>query len=151
MQNQQAKRKHQFFLRMKLFVARLPQSATSDSLKKLFESYGVVTEAKVIMDKETGMSKGYGFVEMTTSADAQKAINALNESNLDGKDILVKPSDPAPKRTDEKRSFNKPDGDRRENRGRDDRKKYPNPFEDRDRHDNGWETKKNLRPRRKRI
>lgn len=136
---------------MKIFVARLPQSATSDSLKKLFESYGVVTEAKVIMDKDTGMSKGYGFVEMTSAEDAQKAINGLNESNLDGKDILVKPSDPAPKRTEDSKSYPKPEGVRREFRGREDRNRHSNPYEDRNRQENSWEPKKNLRPRRKKT
>ncbi len=136
---------------MKLFVARLPQSATSESIKTLFESFGGVTEAKVIMDRDTGMSKGYGFVEMASTEAAQNAIKSLNGYELDGKDIMVKPSDPAPTNQNEKRSYPKPAGDRWENRNQDDRKKFSNRYEDRERFDNSWDDKKNLRPRRKRI
>lgn len=136
---------------MKLFVARLPQSATSESIKTLFESFGSVTEAKVIMDRETGMSKGYGFVQMATTEAAQNAINNLNGFELDGKDILVKPSDPAPSNSNEKRGPAKPAGDRWDNGGRDDRNKFSNRYADRERSENLWEEKKNLRPRRKRT
>ncbi len=136
---------------MKLFVARLPQSATSESLKSLFEPLGKVTEAKVIMDRETGMSKGYGFVEMSTAEEAQNAIHKLNGYEIDGKDIMVKSSDPAPSNTNEKKSFSKPTGDRWNQQDREDRNKFSSRNDHRDRTNNQWDEGKNLRPRRKRI
>jgi RNA recognition motif-containing protein len=136
---------------MKLFVARLPQSATSESLKNLFESFGNVTEAKVIMDRETGMSKGYGFVQMATKDAAENAISHLNGFELDGKDILVKPSDPSPNQSNERRSHPKPSGDHWGNGGHEDRNKFAKRYSERDHSENLWDEKKNLRPRRKRT
>lgn len=136
---------------MKLFVARLPQSATSESLKNLFESYGSVTEAKVIMDRDTGMSKGYGFVQMASAEAAENAINQLNGFELDGKDILVKPSDPAPNNSNEKRSHNKPSGNHWGDGGHEDRNKFAKRYGAREHSENLWDEKKNLRPRRKRT
>lgn len=85
---------------MKLFVAKLPQSITSERLKAMFESYGNVVDAKVISDRDTGMSKCYGFVEMATEEAAKEAIERLNGIQMDGKEILVKESDPAPRSND---------------------------------------------------
>ncbi|MBI3143025.1 MAG: RNA-binding protein [Bacteroidetes bacterium] len=75
---------------MNLFVARLSYSTTNDGLQQAFERYGEVTSARVIMDKDTGKSKGFGFVEMSDDNEAQEAINALNETELDGRTIVVK-------------------------------------------------------------
>jgi RNA recognition motif-containing protein len=75
---------------MNLFVARLDTSMTGDDLLNLFSQYGEVTSAKVIIDRETGNSKGFGFVEMPNDEEAKKAIEALNESELNGKQIVVK-------------------------------------------------------------
>lgn len=75
---------------MNLFVAKLSSSITGDELEKIFSEYGEVTSAKVIFDKVTQNSKGYGFVEMPDSEEAEKAIAALNGSELDGKEIVVK-------------------------------------------------------------
>ncbi len=75
---------------MNLFVAKLSSSTTGDDLNEIFSAYGEVTSAKVIIDKETQNSKGYGFVEMPDDEDAKRAIAALNESELDGKQIVVK-------------------------------------------------------------
>lgn len=75
---------------MNLFVARLSYSTTNDELQSAFEQYGDVDSARIIMDRETGKSKGFGFVEMPDDGDAQKAIEALNESELDGRNIIVK-------------------------------------------------------------
>ncbi len=75
---------------MNLFVARLNSSTTDDDLLKIFSQYGEVTSAKIIIDRETGNSKGFGFVEMPNEEEAKQAISALNDSELDGKQIVVK-------------------------------------------------------------
>ena len=85
---------------MKLFVAKLPQNVTSERLKAMFESYGSVIDAKVITDRDTGMSKCYGFVEMSTEDGAKAAIENLNGVEMEGKEVLVKESDPAPRSND---------------------------------------------------
>lgn len=73
----------------KLFVGSLPWSVDDDTLRETFEEHGNVISAKIIKDRETGRSKGFGFVEMENSSDAQKAIKALNESELNGRNIVV--------------------------------------------------------------
>lgn len=81
----------------KLFVGSLAWATTDDTLRAHFEQAGTVTSARVIMDKMTGRSRGFGFVEMATEAEAQKAINELNGSTLDGREIAVteaKPMEP---------------------------------------------------------
>jgi cold-inducible RNA-binding protein len=80
---------------MNLFVARLSSSITDDDLNQIFSPYGEIKSAKVIFDRETGNSKGYGFVEMPDDEEAKAAIEALNESEVDGKQIVVKESAPA--------------------------------------------------------
>ncbi len=75
---------------MNIFVAKLAYETTSEDLKELFEQYGNVSSAKVIFDRESGRSKGFGFVEMDNDDEARSAINALNESDLDGREIVVK-------------------------------------------------------------
>lgn len=75
---------------MNLFVAGLPYDVDNDELKAIFEEYGAVTSAKVILDKETRKSRGFGFVEMSDSAEAKKAIDGLNGAQLDGKTLSVK-------------------------------------------------------------
>lgn len=96
---------------MNIFVAKLDHSTTKESLERAFSQYGEVTSAKVIMDRETGRSKCYGFVEMDAEA-GNAAIAGLNESELDGRQILVKESAPQPQRKP-RRSFN---NDRNNNR-----------------------------------
>ena len=83
---------------MNLFVARLSSSTTGDDLKDIFSQHGEVASAKVIMDRETGNSKGFGFVEMPNDEEANAAIAALNESELDGKEIVVKEANPRQER-----------------------------------------------------
>jgi RNA recognition motif-containing protein len=83
---------------MKLFVAKLPQNVTSERLRAMFESYGQVVDAKIIMDRDTGKSKCYGFVEMADADGGKAAIESLNGIQMEGKEILVKESDPAPPR-----------------------------------------------------
>jgi len=75
---------------MNLFVAKLSSSTTGEDLQELFSAHGEVTSAKVIIDRETGNSKGFGFVEMANDEEAKAAIAALNETELDGKEIVVK-------------------------------------------------------------
>lgn len=79
---------------MKLFVAKLPPAVNSDRLKAMFEAFGEVISAKVIMDHDTGASKGYGFVEMGSETSGQAAIQNLNGATMDGKEIVVKESEP---------------------------------------------------------
>jgi RNA recognition motif-containing protein len=75
---------------MNLFVAKLSSSTTGDELQELFSAHGEVTSAKIIIDRETGNSKGFGFVEMPNDDEARAAIAAINETELDGKEIVVK-------------------------------------------------------------
>ncbi|HSW54725.1 MAG TPA: RNA-binding protein [Ignavibacteriaceae bacterium] len=73
----------------KLFVGSLPWSVNDDKLKEAFEEHGNVVSAKVVMDRTTGRSRGFGFVEMGSADDASKAIKALNDSELGGRNIVV--------------------------------------------------------------
>lgn len=74
---------------MKLYVGRLPYSTTEQDLGDLFGQLGEVVSATVIMDRETGRSKGFGFVEMSNDQEAQNAISQLNNSTLEGRTIVV--------------------------------------------------------------
>ena len=79
---------------MNIFCAKLSFDTESEDLRKVFEQYGNVSSANVIMDKFTGKSKGFGFVEMEDDGEAQNAINDLNDSELDGRTIVVKKAEP---------------------------------------------------------
>ncbi len=79
---------------MNIFVAKLNFSTSSDGLREAFEQYGQVESASVVTDRETGRSKGFGFVEMPDDNEAQAAINALEGSDLDGRTIAVKKAEP---------------------------------------------------------
>lgn len=83
---------------MNLFVARLSSSTTGDVLQEIFSVHGEVASAKVIFDRETGNSKGFGFVEMPNDEEANAAIAALNETEVDGKEIVVKEANPPSER-----------------------------------------------------
>ncbi|MEK9172929.1 MAG: RNA-binding protein [Nitrospirota bacterium] len=83
----------------KLYVGGLPYSTTEQQLSELFAQQGSVTSAKVITDKFTGQSRGFGFVEMATGEEAQKAISALNGTQLDGRTMTVNEAKPQEKRT----------------------------------------------------
>ena len=78
----------------KLFVGNLPFSATDDSLASAFAACGKVESAKVIMDRDSGRSKGFGFVEMSSDAEAADAIAKLNGSQLDGRAMTVSEARP---------------------------------------------------------
>lgn len=75
---------------MNIFVAKLHSDTSSDTLREVFEQYGEVDSARVIMDRETGRSKGFGFVEMSNAEEAKEAIKELNETQLEGRVIVVK-------------------------------------------------------------
>ena len=77
---------------MNIFVARLNFKTKSEELEKAFAPYGQVVSAKIVKDRDTGRSKGYGFVEMATDEEGNKAIAALNDTDLDGRTIVVKPA-----------------------------------------------------------
>lgn len=72
-----------------LYVGNLTFNTTSSDLEKLFAEYGEVTSAQVISDRETGQSRGFGFVEMSQSDDAQNAISSLNGHAVDGRELTV--------------------------------------------------------------
>ncbi len=78
----------------KLYVGGLPYTVTDEQLTELFESHGTVESAKVITDRYTDRSRGFGFVEMGTQAEAEAAIQALNGSELDGRSLTVNVSKP---------------------------------------------------------
>ena len=78
----------------KLYVGGLPYSVTDGQLTELFESHGTVESAKVITDRYTARSRGFGFVEMSTQAEAEQAIQALNGTELEGRSLTVNISKP---------------------------------------------------------
>ncbi len=78
----------------KLYCGNLSYNVSSSDLETLFSAYGVVLNAEVIMDRDTGQSKGFGFVEMERDADAQSAIQALNETTHDGRPLKVNEAKP---------------------------------------------------------
>lgn len=73
----------------KLFVGSLPWSVNESQLQKVFEEHGTVISTKIIKDRQTGNSRGFGFVEMENSTNAENAIKTLNESELSGRNIVV--------------------------------------------------------------
>ena len=79
---------------MNIFVAKLSYDTQSEGLNDIFQEYGDVTSANVIMDKITGRSRGFGFVEMSNDDEARNAIKGLNETVLDGREIVVKEAQP---------------------------------------------------------
>jgi hypothetical protein len=82
----------------KLYVGNLAYSVRDDSLLQAFSQYGTVTSAKVMMDRETGRSKGFGFVEMGSDPEAQAAINGMNGQPIDGRAVVVNEARPREER-----------------------------------------------------
>ena len=78
----------------RLYVGNLAYRFTDSDLQRLFEAHGSVTSAQVIMDRDTGRSKGFGFVEMGSDAEAQKAIEALNGTEIEGRTLTVNEARP---------------------------------------------------------
>ena len=83
----------------KIYVGGLPYSTTESQLNDLFASHGTVESAKVITDKFTGQSRGFGFVEMSTAEESKRAIEALNSTQLDGRTLTVNEAKPQEPRT----------------------------------------------------
>ncbi len=83
----------------KLYVGGLPYSATEPQLHDLFAQHGTVESARVITDKFTGQSRGFGFVEMSTSAEASTATSALNGTQMDGRTLTVNEARPQESRS----------------------------------------------------
>lgn len=102
---------------MNIFVGSLPFSLGEADLKAAFEAYGTVDSVKIITDKVTGRSKGFGFIEMSDEEAGESAINELNGSLLGGRNIVVNKSEPRPQQ--ERRSFSNNRGgfNRDNNRG----------------------------------
>jgi RNA recognition motif-containing protein len=92
---------------MNIFVAKLNFSTSSEELQALFEQFGTVESAKVIMDHQSGKSKGFGFVEMSSDAEAQAAIDALDQTEFMERTIVVKEAKP---KDDYQKSDRKPYG-----------------------------------------
>lgn len=82
----------------KLFIGSLDYSTTDQQLEEHFSTIGKVLSAKVIVDRATGMGKGFGFVEMSTETEAKTAMDKLNGSQLNGRTIAVKEATPRPER-----------------------------------------------------
>jgi len=78
----------------KLYVGNLPYTVTDSELQEMFAAHGTVQSAQVIMDRETGRSKGFGFVEMSSDAEAQTAIDAMNGHPLGGRPLTVNEARP---------------------------------------------------------
>ncbi|WP_068421977.1 RNA recognition motif domain-containing protein [Planctomyces sp. SH-PL62] len=83
----------------KLYVGNLTYNITSTDLEELFTPYGTVQSAQVVVDRDTNRSKGFGFVEMGSDAEAQAAIQALNGHNYDGRNLTVNEAKPREPRT----------------------------------------------------
>ncbi|MFN3019896.1 RNA recognition motif domain-containing protein [Chryseobacterium sp. TY3] len=88
---------------MNIFVSNINYATKEEQLLELFQNQGEVTSAKIIMDRETGRSKGFGFVEMPNDAEAKQAIEALNQQDFNGKTLNV--SEARPREEKPRRSF----------------------------------------------
>jgi RNA recognition motif-containing protein len=95
---------------MNIYVGNLPYNVVEEDLREIFEEYGEVTSVKIISDKLTGRSKGFGFVEMDEDQEAKKAIEELNNAELSGRNIKVNESRP---RSNDSRGDSRGGGNRR--------------------------------------
>lgn len=99
----------------KIYVGNLPFTATNDSLSEIFTTYGQVSSSKIVMDRDTGRSKGFGFVEMNDDSEALSAIEKLHGSDYGGRSLTVNEARPMEKRLPTQASafrgnHNSPDG-----------------------------------------
>ncbi len=90
---------------MNIYVGNLPFKVEEEDLRKVFEAYGEVESVKIITDKFSGRSKGFGFVEMPDDEEAKKSIDELNNSELEGRNIVV---NKAREKSENRRNFNNP-------------------------------------------
>ncbi len=84
----------------KLYVGNLPYTVTESALSDKFAAYGTVESAKLITDRDTGQSKGFGFIEMASDSEAQAAIEQVNGTDYDGRPLKVNEARPQEKRSD---------------------------------------------------
>lgn len=84
---------------MNIYISNLNFSTKNESLQELFEKFGEVTSANIITDRDTGRSRGFGFVEMANDEEGQKAIDALNDTDFEGKTITVNVARPKTERS----------------------------------------------------
>ncbi len=95
-------RAEEFTLGKKIYVGNLSYNTSEDSLRNLFQTYGTVASAKIISDRDTGVSKGFGFVEMGSDNEASAAINGTNGIDLDGRQIKVNEAMDKPRRSNDR-------------------------------------------------
>ena len=100
----------------KLYVGGLPYSVTEEQLQELFSAHGTVESARVIADKYTGQSRGFGFVDMSSPAEAQQAIKALHGSQLSGRTLVVNEARPQEQRPNRNGGGNRGGGGERRSR-----------------------------------
>ncbi len=98
---------------MNIFVGNLAWTTTEDELAQLFEPFGTVEQARIATDRETGRSRGFGFVEMPDAAEAQAAIEELHGASIGGRPLTVNEARPREDRGGPRRSRNEGDGSRR--------------------------------------
>lgn len=91
---------------MNIYISNLSYGVNDADLNQLFAEYGEISSAKVIMDRESGRSRGFGFVEMSNDAEGQKAISELNEAEYDGKVINVTVARPRTERSNNGGGYN---------------------------------------------
>ena len=84
---------------MNLYVGNMAFSTTEDTLRQLFSQFGTVTKASLVMDRETGRPRGFGFITMSSAEEAQKAIEAMNGKDMDGRALTVNVAKPREERT----------------------------------------------------
>jgi RNA recognition motif-containing protein len=101
---------------MNIYVSNLNFKTKSESLQELFAEYGEVTSANIITDRDTGRSRGFGFVEMSNDAEGQKAIDELNDTDFEGKTITVNVARPREDRSNRDGGYNRGGGGYNRNR-----------------------------------
>jgi RNA recognition motif-containing protein len=79
---------------MNIYIGNLPYSISEDELRDLFAAHGEVSSANIIMDRDSGRSKGFGFVEMPDTAQGEAAVNALNQTDVQGRSVRVNEARP---------------------------------------------------------
>ena len=101
---------------MNIYISNLSYGVNDADLNQLFAEYGTISSAKVITDRDTGRSRGFGFVEMSDDTEAQKAIDGLNQAEYDGKVISVAVAKPRVDRNDNRGGYNSNRGGYNSNR-----------------------------------
>jgi len=90
---------------MNIYVGNLSYGVTDDNLKETFGAFGAVDKANIIKDRDTGNSKGFGFIEMVNDDDAKKAIEELDGTELEGRNLKVNEARPRPERPQRRKSW----------------------------------------------